>query len=291
MKFTQEQKEWLKEKYLDIEHYMSVNDIAALFNETFNESVKSYQLNELLNKRMGLKRNIKANQFGLPMSEEEINFLKENYSKCSVPELVVLLNQTFGTNRGLSFIKGYCREKLGLHRKDYVKTYKDYTQEELDFIRNNCDKMTRKDFAKHFHTSESQIKVVMSKNHIRMKNSGVKKHVAKSKPVGHKAVVNGYVFIKYKNERNGAHHNYTPYARYLYEQAYGKLKDDEMVIFLDGNNRNFDLSNLAVVDKKTNASILWLNAQGKGDLTKAMIEILEIEKIMENCGKHMEELN
>lgn len=284
MKFTQEQKEWLKEKYLDIEHYMPVSDIATLFNETFNESAETYQLNYLLNERMGLKRNIKANQFGLPISEEETNFLKENYSKYSVPKLAELLNQTFGTNRSAAVIKAYCRKKLGLHRTDYVRSYKDYTQEELDFIRNNCDKMTRKGFAKHFHTSEYQIRVVMSKNHIRMKNSSVKKHIARSKPVGHKVVVNGYVFIKYKNERNGAHHNYTPYARYLYEQAYGKLRDDEMVIFLDGNNRNFDLSNLAVVDKKTNASILWLNAQGKGDLTKAMIEIFEIEKIMKGLN-------
>lgn len=37
---------------------------------------------------------------------------------------------------------------------------------------------------------------------------------------------------------------YAPKHRWLYEQTYGKLTDYDVIVFLDGNNRNFNISNL-----------------------------------------------
>ncbi len=53
---------------------------------------------------------------------------------------------------------------------------------------------------------------------------------------------NGYIEIKVKepNIWQGKH-------RYIYEQYHGKIPKKHKVIFLDGNNRNFDINNLKLV--------------------------------------------
>ena len=56
------------------------------------------------------------------------------------------------------------------------------------------------------------------------------------------------VYIKLKGHRKK-----TNYPRWVYEQAYGKLPKDWMVIHLDGNRLNNDLSNLRAVSKSVNA--------------------------------------
>ena len=92
--------------------------------------------------------------------------------------------------------------------------------------------------------------------------------------------------IKNDNTTSGGsvwNKNYMPLQKYIYEQAFGKLKDDEFVIFLDGDRNNFDLDNLAVVNKKINGALSGYHSQSKKKITKAMIEVikteLEIKKI------------
>lgn len=47
--------------------------------------------------------------------------------------------------------------------------------------------------------------------------------------------------------------DWVPLQKYLYEKAFGKVQDNEFVIFLDGNKRNFDLKNLYPVTKQVTA--------------------------------------
>ena len=56
----------------------------------------------------------------------------------------------------------------------------------------------------------------------------------------------GYVYIKIADPRK-----WVLYQRYLYERAHHcHLGKDKIVIFLDGNKDNFDLSNLMAVTRK-----------------------------------------
>ncbi len=55
----------------------------------------------------------------------------------------------------------------------------------------------------------------------------------------------GYILIKTQDGHKNK--NWTRKHRYLYEQAYGEIPKGHKVIFADGNNRNFDLSNLIMV--------------------------------------------
>ena len=55
----------------------------------------------------------------------------------------------------------------------------------------------------------------------------------------------GYILIKIQDGH--LQKNWTTKHRYLYEQANGKIPKGYKVIFADGNNRNFDLSNFILV--------------------------------------------
>lgn len=77
---------------------------------------------------------------------------------------------------------------------------------------------------------------------------------------------------------------YVPYQKYVYEQAYGKLKDGEFIIFADGNTHNFSLDNLIKVNKKINGSLTKNGMQSKGKITKAYVECKKLEEIIYNGG-------
>ena len=51
---------------------------------------------------------------------------------------------------------------------------------------------------------------------------------------------------------DGKYHNY---ARYLYEKAYGKQPGDYIIVYLDGNSRNIDLSNLEMISRRQSCYI------------------------------------
>ena len=75
--------------------------------------------------------------------------------------------------------------------------------------------------------------------------------------------------------------NYIPLQRYLYEKEYGKLKKGEFVIFLDGNRENFELNNLVAIDRKINGKLTGYHCQAKKKITKAMIEVIKTEILLE----------
>jgi len=80
--------------------------------------------------------------------------------------------------------------------------------------------------------------------------------------------------------------NWIAKSRYLYEQAYGKISKGHKVIFIDGNNRNFDLDNLVLV---SNSEELLLNQYGlikkDAELTKVG---LNIAKVIDRVNKRKE---
>lgn len=97
---------------------------------------------------------------------------------------------------------------------------------------------------------------------------------ANTRPIGSmRENVDGYVVIKTKE--NG---RWTLYQRNIYEQAHGiKLDKDDLVLFADGNTRNFDVDNLVRV---TREELLYLNRRGlissDQDITKAGVGVAKL---------------
>lgn len=83
---------------------------------------------------------------------------------------------------------------------------------------------------------------------------------------------NGYIEIKIKEPNV-----WQEKQRYIYEQHYGRIPKNHKVIFLDGNNRNFNIDNLKLV---SNAEHLIMNKNRlrfrSKDLTETGILIAKI---------------
>lgn len=104
------------------------------------------------------------NQFNNPITQGELDFLKENHSNHSFKELTQKLNEKFGNGRNQKYIEKICIEKLGLRKKPKGKSFKPLTQEELNFIKENCSKLCTNDLTRalnnKFHNDRSISSIV-----------------------------------------------------------------------------------------------------------------------------------
>lgn len=72
--------------------------------------------------------------------------------------------------------------------------------------------------------------------------------------------------------------DWIPYQQYVLEQAYGKIKDNEFVIFLDSNTENFALENLAVINRQISQRLCtrgWYT--DNAELTRTGVMFCELE--------------
>lgn len=102
---------------------------------------------------------------------------------------------------------------------------------------------------------------------------------ANTDPIGtEKVLADGYVWVKIADHPKAKKtDNWKQKQRLIWEQLHGPLPDNVKVIFLDGNNRNFDPDNLAPV---TNREHLEMNRNGfrtsDPELTKAGINVARL---------------
>ena len=75
--------------------------------------------------------------------------------------------------------------------------------------------------------------------------------------------------------------------RYIYETHYGKIPNDYMVIFLDGNKNNYDINNLCAVPKEIARTLYVLARDEKPldkELTKLGLLIAEVKEKTKEAG-------
>ena len=80
-----------------------------------------------------------------------------------------------------------------------------------------------------------------------------------TKPIGYERVSkDGYIEVKIAMRRSdtGDKNNFVPKHRLLWEKANGPIPKGCNVIFLDGDKRNFDLNNLALVTNAENLELI-----------------------------------
>lgn len=187
-----------------------------------------------------------------------------------------------------------------------TKIYR-FTDEEVEFIRECAPGTYREDIRKAFNEkfgtsiTLSQLKNVMRKHNIsngidgRFQKGQVphnkgkkmspevyekikgtlfqKGHNVKTRHVGEERIdKDGYVMVKIEQPNRWRLKHLT-----IWEKHYGPLPKGHMVIFLDGNIRNFDLDNLALI---TRAENLYLNRQKlrfeDKELTKSAVNIAKL---------------
>ena len=125
MRYTEQEKEWLKENYPKL----GEKETARQFNELFNHSQKAHSLGTYCSGCLGVSvsaevrsinssrnhnhgyLNVNGKRFYEP---EEIKWLKENYSKLGARETCRLFNELFDRDKTPKSLSCYCRRHLGL---------------------------------------------------------------------------------------------------------------------------------------------------------------------------------
>ena len=102
-------------------------------------------------------------------------------------------------------------------------------------------------------------------------------------PASHREVgserinVEGYVEIKVAE-----HRRWQLKHRVIYENYHNvKLKSTDVVIFLDGNKQNFDIENLALIDRGINASMNRDHMRfDDAEITRTEVNIAKLKKVI-----------
>lgn len=228
-------------------------------------------------------------------TEESVAWLKENYlNHQNLEGLARAFNDRFCTSAKASYLKDILND-MGLRISDRYR----YSNEELDFLRNNAWNMNSYELTealnKALGKNRSRHSVLQKccslgltvlgdyDNRLRFTrerwdDSVEKKGTIRRRNEGDITVcARGTEYIFHNNEL-------VPRSRYEYEISYGKKPDeDKIVLFLDGDNRNYSKDNMTLVSRGVNAR---MNKNHNGcsgrpkELNKAYVTAYQIDEII-----------
>ena len=236
--FTEEQNEWLAKNCLNYDNY---RDFCNVFNEKFNANKKRDSFMVYC-----LRKNFLVEDTSY-WSEEQEDFIRENYELYTANKLTELLNEKFGIQKNL------CVVKHKITKLNCCSKVRYYTEEEKEWILNNLSNYKTFDglynaFNEKFNLNISEHKfrnLIYTRMKLTLAEEGYKR--SDYHEIGTEKTYDGVVYIKVRDDlRHKA--NYQIKSRYMYEQYHNvKLDKEQFVVFLDGDNTNFDKDNLFLV--------------------------------------------
>ena len=214
-------------------------------------------------------------------TEEQNAFLQDIKGKDTYKNIANKFNEKFGT----SITKEAIRRKIA--RGLYVSHVSKYTQEQEDFLREQSHiyslakvKAAFKekygmDITKQAITDRCR-RVYHTAPTKAQDKADYKQYWSESQ-IGDEAEKDGKIIVKISDKPNTKFGNWKYKHWHIWEQCNGQVPKEYRVIFLDGNNRNFDINNLACVPLKY--VCLLANNHWKfenAELTKSAIEWCEL---------------
>jgi hypothetical protein len=98
----------------------------------------------------------------------------------------------------------------------------------------------------------------------------------------------GYVDVRIRNPSGKSWKNWKAKHRIIWEKAHGKIPRGHVVIFADGDRRNFALDNLLLVSRKELVMMNYLGLiSGDKDLTKAGKTVADIHILIADRKRRM----
>ena len=187
---------------------------------------------------------------------EMVEFIKQNYEGRSISELTELFNNHFNSNKCEGTIQRIC------HEYRILKNIK-YTEEMDAFIIHNYNVYTLKKLTEEFNKKFScNASVGTMRNKVRILSGDYIK-------------IEGKIISK---------------ARYLFIKYFGdkiSLSSNDVIIFKDGNKKNYSKDNLMKVDKYDLSYLAGLGLYNiNQETTEAGLKIVQIMRKLEELKRH-----
>lgn len=114
-----------------------------------------------------------------------------------------------------------------------------------------------------------------------------KRHLPRTaKPIGSEKIdKDGYVRTKISND--GSRYKVWKLKHHLIYKKYHpdvEIEKDDRIIFLDGNNRNFDIDNLVLVSRREQISLAHFGKLNDPEETKALISLIRLRNKLFDLG-------
>lgn len=183
------------------------------------------------------------------LTDEQVKYLKQIGPNKTQKEIAKLMNEKYNLEYNDKYDIEYLKKKYNIISMKNQNKY-NLTKKEIDYIKNivkgkTCNEIAmlyNKKFNKNI--TEKEMEYIKRKNRI---TSGIKTTFKKNSiPHNLKKELSEYndgkggIKIKVGKE-------WIPKGRYIYEKHHGKIKENEVIVFLDGNKKNFDINNLMAV--------------------------------------------
>lgn len=220
-----------------VKNYQTVpnEEFTDLFNKKFGTS---FSVDSIRKKSRKLNAHKKFSY-----TDDMYAFLKENSFGVTRKELVNKFNRCFGTSKTLTQILSVC------HKRGYLNTVKTrYTQEMIEFLDDNAYGISRGELTKKFNDRFGTC-LAMKTIRSMCNKCGIHRGFIKY-DIGDECTILGEKYIKDQNNKMILK------KKYVYEQNYERIKNDEEIIFVDGNHNNFHRENLIKVKRKERLILL-----------------------------------
>lgn len=218
------------------------------------------------------------------------NHMKYN----SYEDFACAFNDKFGLNKSTSAIQQFLTKKVGRYLNT-ARKFLHYTQSETQWLIDNHGnyddyRTMTNDFNKHFSTNrkEESLQDKCSKQlKLKIRNGSITKYkkgnIKEQLPIGTiRESTNGCRYIKvmdshYSYRSGYAEPYWLPIQKKVWIDQFGEVPEGKMVIFLDGDRQNIDISNLYCIDRRISAvmaSNSWYS--DNAELTMAAIKWCEL---------------
>lgn len=228
-------------------------------------------------------------------TDEEIDYLKENYNHMSIAELQKELNDIFHHNRSYPSVKS-ALHRHNLYKKPHNDSVRGFTIEEDEWLLENALKYSCEEMESMMLTIFGRLhKAETIKSHCREKLGIIKGryYIADGKrgcrylPLGTISSIGDRCYIKvddaYGHGKDIYLNNWVPYGRYLYEQAHGKLPDNMQVIHMNGDSTDFSIDNLIAVSQKEHLYLTTHDWHGLGEITRTGVMLCELDELIKEA--------
>lgn len=202
-------------------------------------------------------------------SNEQMQWLKDNYYCYEYVRILTdVYNLTFGEKRTVDTIKHKCRS-MGLSKGRL------YTEIMNKWLVDNINHYSRKELTEKFNKEFSQkrtedclkvhcnreLKLFFSDDVERCRKTRSK---SQQLPLGTETKRNGYIWVKvsdecYDSSQKAGYKNWKPKHHIVWEEHYGELPKDKMIIFLNQNKEDCTIENLYAVSDFVNAIMIRNN--------------------------------